>query len=422
MKLYDLISMAFKNLTRRKLRASLTILGVVIGATSIIIMLSIGVGLNQAFEDQFSSMASLNTVQVYPNPNEDSSEDPVITDETLEKLMKIPEVKAVMPITKVNELGVSYEDYSMYPQIVALKPEKMKAFDYKIAKGRLLESDDELQVVVGATLAENMYDSSSDSYESVKEDIDLYGEELSARIFELEDPEKKPDIYDLEVVGVLEKADYEKNQGIFMNMDYYLEWINDQRRSKGREEKNMEGYKEAWLYFDDMKNIKPFIDEASKYGVKARSAMEFIEQSKKQMAIVQACLGGIGGISLLVAAIGITNTMIMSTYERTKEIGVMKVIGSNIADIKRLFLVEAAFIGFFGGLFGLLLSALLSAGLNVVAGAFMSEMMPGAKISVIPTWLMILSLVFSTAIGIISGYLPAKRAMKLSALKAIRTQ
>ncbi len=76
----------------------------------------------------------------------------------------------------------------------------------------------------------------------------------------------------------------------------------------------------------------------------------------KVTGIIQAVLGGIGAISLLVAAIGITNTMVMSIYERTKEIGVMKVIGASLRDIKRLFLFESALIGLLGGILGIIFS------------------------------------------------------------------
>ena len=84
--------------------------------------------------------------------------------------------------------------------------------------------------------------------------------------------------------------------------------------------------------------------------------MEWLEQSKQQSNMIQAALGGIGAVSLLVAAIGIANTMMMSIYERTKEIGVLKVLGCSLATIRNMFLIEAGFIGFMGGLIGLTLS------------------------------------------------------------------
>lgn len=140
---------------------------------------------------------------------------------------------------------------------------------------------------------------------------------------------------------------------------------------------------------------------------------------------MQAVLGGIGAVSLLVAAIGITNTMVMSIYERTKEIGVMKVIGASLRDIKRLFLFESAIIGLLGGIIGVIFSEILSFLINKFGGNFLDFLGPGGegtKISIIPLWLVLASMAFSALIGVISGYYPAKRAMNLSALEAIRTE
>ena len=138
---------------------------------------------------------------------------------------------------------------------------------------------------------------------------------------------------------------------------------------------------------------------------------------KETTKMLRTMLGAIGAISLIVAAIGITNTMVMSIYERTREIGVMKVIGASLKDIKRLFLTEAAIIGFMGGIFGMLLSFGASKAVNYFAMKQSSDML-----SSIPLWLYLASLAFATLVGVASGYLPAKRAMKLSALTAIKTE
>ena len=130
----------------------------------------------------------------------------------------------------------------------------------------------------------------------------------------------------------------------------------------------------------------------------------------------------------MVAAIGITNTMVMSIYERTREIGVMKVLGCVVGNIRTLFLMEAASIGLLGGFVGIGISYLLSYIINrfasqagVIGGIMgMGMMGEGVNISVIPLWLVLLALVFSTFVGIISGFYPANRAVRISALEAIK--
>lgn len=115
----------------------------------------------------------------------------------------------------------------------------------------------------------------------------------------------------------------------------------------------------------------------------------------------------------------------MSIYERTKEIGVMKVIGANLPDIRRMFLLEAGLIGFFGGLVGVIISFLLSFLMNTVLSGVISGILGGmdaSRISIIPWWMAVSGLLFATIIGVVSGYSPARRAMKLSALESLRNE
>lgn len=150
------------------------------------------------------------------------------------------------------------------------------------------------------------------------------------------------------------------------------------------------------------------------------------------MRYVQAVLGGIGAVSLFVAAIGITNTMMMSIYERTKEIGVMKVLGCDLRNIRTLFLMEAGFIGFIGGVIGLMLSFIISFVINKISASGGQDMMNvgivgvgsanSSGISYIPLWLVLLSLIFAILVGMVAGFFPARRAMKLSPLAAIRNE
>ena len=137
-----------------------------------------------------------------------------------------------------------------------------------------------------------------------------------------------------------------------------------------------------------------------------------------QYGYVQLVLGGIGAVSLLVAAIGITNTMMMSIYERTKEIGIMKVLGCDLRNIQMMFLMEAGFIGFIGGIVGLVFSFAISILINQIV-ASMGNMM---TLSYIPPWLALLSLVFAILVGMIAGFFPSLRAMRLSPLAAIRNE
>ena len=186
-------------------------------------------------------------------------------------------------------------------------------------------------------------------------------------------------------------------------------------------------YSQFVVTVDDSSNVEDVLQEIQDMGYYGETNKEWIEETEKQFMIIEAVLGGIGAVAMLVAAISIANTMTMSTYERTKEIGVMKVLGCGLGNIRSMFLAEAAFIGFLGGIAGVVLSYVLSVVLNrFVAPNFMADMIADygsdVNISAIPLWLVGLAIVFSTLIGMIAGFFPAQRATKLSPLAAIRNE
>ena len=186
-------------------------------------------------------------------------------------------------------------------------------------------------------------------------------------------------------------------------------------------------YSQFVVNVDDSSNVEAVLQDIQDMGYYGETNKEWIEETEKQFMIIEAVLGGIGAVAMLVAAISIANTMTMSTYERTKEIGVMKVLGCALGNIRSMFLAEAAFIGFLGGVAGIILSYVLSIVLNkVIAPRFMGDMLEGygsnVSISAIPLWLVALAIVFSTLIGMIAGFFPAQRATKLSPLAAIRNE
>lgn len=173
------------------------------------------------------------------------------------------------------------------------------------------------------------------------------------------------------------------------------------------------------------------IKEMGYYTYSMESMRESMEESSRR---IQLMLGGLGAISLFVAAIGITNTMIMSISERTREIGIMKALGCYVRDIRMLFLMEAGAIGMMGGILGCVVSLLLSAAINLVSmgvlesGQITVEMLMQSvfggegvsRISVVSVGLLIFGVTFSIMVGLVSGYYPANKAVKIPALEAIK--
>ena len=162
------------------------------------------------------------------------------------------------------------------------------------------------------------------------------------------------------------------------------------------------------------------------------SSMEDIrEPLQKEARQKMLLLGGLGAISLFVAAIGIANTMIMSISERTREIGIMKALGCYVRDIRVLFLSEAGAIGLIGGIIGVIISYIAMIVMNLISlggpPTFSNILLcitggeAITRTSVIPVWLILFAMVFSVFIGLASGFYPANKAVKISALEAIRS-
>ena len=180
-------------------------------------------------------------------------------------------------------------------------------------------------------------------------------------------------------------------------------------------------YNNAQVFVDDMDHVTEVQKVIGDMGYQVYSQMDWLESQKQQSNIAQAVLGGIGAVSLFVAAIGIANTMMMSIYERTKEIGVMKVLGCDMGNIRNMFLIESGCIGFLGGLVGIVLSFAISGVINHLVGGEQLTGMAG-DLSRIPPWLAAAAVVFAVFVGMAAGFMPALRAMKLSPLAAIRNE
>lgn len=465
MKTKDLILMSLRNLNRRKLRTFLTVLGVVIGSISIIMMISLGFGMTDSTKKQLASAGSLTQIDIYPAnryggmDEEDGKKkktDKVakLDDATVEKLKKIPHVEAVLA-TEQFEAQINVKNLQGYASIVGVDPVEYAKFDIKLDSGRMLQEGDVNQVVMGRDVLRwlsnpqrpRMGASQQEERDPLTTKMFLTlntggGYDPEGNSNEPNKPNKK---FPIEAVGVFRDDDYENNYYIVMPIDYLRKMKKEAKKLQagnrqngfndymygGREDKENK-YNNIKVKVDNVDNVQKVQEQIEAMGLKPHSLNDILVEINNSSKTQRLILGGIGAVSLLVAAIGISNTMVMSIYERTKEIGVMKVIGASVSDIKKMFLTESAFIGLLGGLVGIVLSFAISALINYlgVKYGFAANMSGGGyspdfdpsqlKMSIIPAWLALASLVFSALIGIVSGYFPAKKATKLSALEAMR--
>ncbi len=448
----DLVSLAFRNLLRRKTRTILAVIGVVVGTCAIIVMLSIGFGLSANFQEQIESYGNLHLVDVYSTGgggrymamaySSSQKDQGILNDKAIASMEKIKGVDAVSP--KMEEyLTFGIGKYIAQTSVIGIRPEVMQKFGYELQDGRLLEAGDKYAVVFGNQVPSWFYNpkktwgSSWDG--EAKVDVitnkmiitadDNYGQREQRQRHDSDEEKITYKEYKAKGVGVLANPDDDSAYEVYMNLDT-LETIKKEAEKARKENtisSNKNEYENAMVYVGDIDDVEYVSDTIREMGFQTSSLNDWLKSMQETARMIQGILGGIGAISLLVAALGITNTMIMSIYERTKEIGIMKVIGANLGDIRKMFLLEAGMIGFLGGLMGLIFSFILSLLMNTVLSGIMSVMLGavggyGSTISIIPWWVAAGSLLFSTLIGIISGYSPARRAMHLSALESLRNE
>lgn len=451
----DLIESALASLRQRLLRTVMTVLGVLIGTTSVVVMVSLGVGMTQSLVGDMKDDATMTRVTVYPGSNSGggggvfggmgggapSSKDKIMNAQTIAELQKLDGVEKVTPVYQVSahiQVGAESADV----MVIGVPTQDLPDEGLKLTSGQLPQRGGGLSLLMG-----NMVDTYYFPYDQASgqpteidwadqqvfisfpnENIMVPGTDGAATT---QPTSAKKFI--VPVTGTFGGQNDMTSGNIYVGLDELVEALRQSYPGKALpgQPANADGsarstnfaYSQLYLKAESPERAEQLTTELRQDGYQVSSNIEMMRTLQRMSMVVQAVFGGIGFISLLVAAIGIANTMMMSVYERTKQIGVMKVLGASLTDIRNLFLVESGFIGMFGGIVGLIFSFLLSGILNLTlgaaAGAGVGEPM---KISIIPFWLAISAVVFATLIGTLAGLMPANRAMRLSPLAAIRSE
>lgn len=477
MSFYDLMTMSMGNMWRRKLRTVLTVLGVLIGTTSIVAMLSLAFGMKQMIMDEYASMGSVTQIMIsgggggdMDSSSSQTDTSTMLTETNMQMFQDMEHVKNVLPQLSFDG-NMQSGRYSGYGNLIGVDQSILDS--QELEKGDIPQkgSAGTLQVIAGNQIltgfgyvqgdeyvdyystgelpnidlmtqirvlqvyneqAETDVDMQTDNGDSTGDDSSDGGNTDSTGDDAVAQPVEDNSMlnFRIKVAGILAGGVDEYNtysNSLLVNIDdlkSYLTKNFGKGNIPGQPKPNGKPMNE-WVYstlvvdVDDASNVDSVMKDIQDMGFSASSNKDLLDSAQKNLQIVELVLGGIGMVAFLVAAIGIANTMMMSTYERTKEIGVMKVLGCDMRDIQKLFLAEAGFIGLIGGIVGLGLTCGVSALINHFAVS-----MGGMKgnISVIPWWLALAAVAFSTLMGMVAGYFPARRAMKLSPLAAIHTE
>ncbi len=447
MRWHDLLGIVLQNLQRHRSRVFLTTLGVVIGCCSVVIMISMGIGMKEAQKQMLAQMGDLTLIQV--SPLSQGKKAAQLTDQTIELFRQLDHVEAAsakltsdaVELQLVTQNDQRYR--SEYISIIGLSKEALPALGYQAKEGKPLLSAP-FSILGGRYFAYSFTDSlRPESSNRIDLFSALYKEEKGSLPEPFFDPMKTPltltvissDGHPLftqkiTVSGILEEdhGKYETFDGILMDIKDLQQLLD--KANPGKSKKNT--YTQAIVKVRGIEDVAAVEQKITHMGFRTSSMESIRKPMEKEAQQKQMMLGGLGAISLFVAALGIMNTMIMSITERTREIGIMKALGCRVRDIRTIFLTEAGLIGLLGGIIGCFLSLILSFLMNLTAAhqpGLLNQFQETpwientpAALSIIPFWLLLFAIVFSVLIGILSGFYPANRAVKISALEAIKSE
>jgi putative ABC transport system permease protein len=280
-------------------------------------------------------------------------------------------------------------------------------------------------MVIGSWVPQNFYNPNPRPGEEMTGTPELLDQVIRLVLVKYtQDGEEVRRTFNVRVVGILEETRGMADGNMYMRLDEvtaFSEWGRGTRINRDKE-----GYGMLIVKAEDPDVVLDIADQINALGYMANTPQSYLEGINSFFLVLQIIFGGVGAIALLVAAIGIANTMAMAILERTREIGLMKAVGATNRDVLSIFLGEAAGIGFVGGLGGVALGWGASAILNVVALSYFASQaangggsLPTAATST-PFWLPVFALVFATVIGLLSGLYPALRAASLVPVNALK--
>lgn len=423
--MHFMVYLTFMNMRRRKARTILTLLGVTIGVVAVVSFLALGMGVKQELLSQFGDDASLRQIVVQA-PEGTNNKKKLLTEHNVEKLEGIDHVARVYMRYEVFAI-FTYDQYTIYTNLIGLPAEELERLsltDNSIRAGSMQKPE----LIFGNSMGYIMFNEKlGTNYKDMGGNLDaLVGKNVKAEIGYGDSVLQSS----LKVSGVLAgsaDAFTEDAQSIFCDMDVLIRYLklNAEGVPIGQAVDSSGNPYSDWVYTsavvvaEDMEDVDFIVKKLKDMGYQTQNAKEYLDSAKKTVRMIELLLGGIGMISLLVAVIGISNTMMTAVYDRVDEIGLLKVLGCDIGELNWMYLLEAGMFGFLGGILGVLVSLVFQGILNKAAVSLLM-LEKGAKLAVISPGLMGIAVLASMVLGLLAGYLPARWASRLNPLEAMR--
>ncbi len=417
MRASDLLALALGNVGRARIRSTLTIMGVAIGTALVVLLIALASGAEENVKRSIFSIGDLRLVTVQPfQPGSTglTAVSRTITDDNVAKFKLVPHVQGTYrqfdaPLGTLLEGG---EDAAIRPQ--GIEPNAPVDRGDLLA-GRHINGNERGVAVLPGNLA-RLIAPTVDAAIGKTITLRLGGAVKlgQTRIAGSGTPRE----YKMTVVGVFDERNTSQTS-VRIALDDAIVAAAENRGLAPEDMRRMTGYSGVSLETEDSKFVGEVVTSVQEQGFSAFSLKQVIEQIDQGFGVFRGILAGIGGVALLVAAIGIANTMVMAVLERTREIGIMKAVGAAPRDIRRLFLAEAGLVGLIGGAVGL--------ALGLAGGRIIDQVIRQLNPQTNPPSIFAVDLVLALgavglalAVSLVAGFLPSRRAMRMSALSALR--
>ncbi|MCR8631083.1 ABC transporter permease [Paenibacillus radicis (ex Xue et al. 2023)] len=464
MKGFDYLRLGWDQLRRRMVVTALCTMGIAIGSASIIVALSFGESINHYSREQMSYFMKSDEITVRNGySNETNQSDPSaakpyeLTKAKIEIMRGFPHVKAIATYQTLNSFEFDIDSKKgRINNIFATELHTLEAFGYELQQGSASDQENTIILSYGATMGlldKQLSRTRSLQIQNMSEDrqvtnswkqqmylaYPVYQKQimLNPQIFRPNGTETSGTAIPLRVTGILKKPEGIPDDAI-MNMktafvspglgkrlqdaisNMYTS-STDKSNNGEAQKKQASEYNEVKIKVDQSIYVKEVDDLIKKLKLSTETNIHREEQMQGQLVILRLIFGGIGLFILFVASISIIVAMTMSTYQRRRQIGIMKVLGANLKQIRNMFMMESALLGLLGGGCGILLSYWVIWGINIAVIQFTPQR-PGAQAEIlfISPWILPVGLFFAVMTGVLSGIYPAVKASRTDALTAIK--
>lgn len=444
MKLKDQFRFVRQNMKKNKTRLFMTILATAIGCTFLIVLASVGFGLHKSIIQDVMEDSLVTEIQVH-GKEEGEGNYQGIQYKDIQYFKEIAGVKAVTRRQSLQQTPTfKAGDYASQTEAVsAYFPEEAKA-GFELSEGKLPEKENE--VVVGSSFADSLAKEQKEGENafnddgSIKEEYaykgELVGKTIEMEVVKMENGKEVKKSIPLTITGVTKKPSKEwlQIQTVFISEDIFKEVETFTGTPAGNPEPmeeapvdNRKTYDNVSLYAKDVEAVTGINETLKDGNYMVYSIVNEMKQINMVFTILKIGLLFIGTIALIIASIGIYNTMTMAVTERAPDIGIMKAIGAHPKTIKRIFVLESSYIGLLGALFGTIVAYGISYAVNlalplVLERVFEEAPPEGLVLSYIPWSLTLISVAICLTVTIFSGWRPAKRATQVDVLKAMRRE